>query len=811
MPTLADTLRKSRNQSLVRGPGGALSEESTEEIQNLAGQAGLPAPPTTALGAAAIGATPKQQDMMGSPAQKQAALNISAQAPGSTIQDALRRREVRSQATDVEAAQQEKSENLKQLGGLGDRVNDFINAQRKKLEQQQVQVQAADQAQTVQGQQADMSKLKPLLQQLQADPTNMQIQLEVNKALGYDINKQLSPDEINNLYKSATDSIVAGGAEAIDNDLNVDDLVQMEQFGYSKDQLAGLLNVPVEQLGSMSVGQIRNQVNQLMADEFSQTANLEQQAGSTTAGAAERALARQGAREASRVGTRSTEADVQNLEQQISNAEQVQFGGQSYKVDDLLRDDTISGIVSNYLNAAPGSPTRTQLEQSEPGLIQFIQKNQALLQDAAEKLSGGAQQFQNLQQDNRQTATMGGLLSNELAADLVPGFNELSAQNIDPNTVPVLAATQGMGENQKRQYAQNLQGIANEFPAVSGEMKTLTADEIRNLQLDSPSGKWSQFVDQQRKYQDIMQTPDGDIESLISKVYNVGGNADFAGDLKRNAALTALGITKPNSSLELIDSNRDGVPDSASEIKSRLVSGQPSLRDALNGEKKVSDPADYQSTPEAPIFDKNTLDRVVKGDKEAVQASLAKRLSGIASDGRIDAQELSDAYSRSFSTLSDTTLMGQQRELEFLLKKGNIDDQARNTISTLLDRNRIAITDKLLGSSENKAAQYDKILDKIYDNSKTGQGKKTNLTNPSYLRAQFPAVIKDIDSRIAQLQKAASKDSFFNSGPLKERIAELQKVRAGMEKTMRKAVSHAVKNSPNYVDVDQGYFLSIFD
>lgn len=234
MPSLAEKMEANKKK-LVRGPGGQLVEEGQESIQDLTTKAGLPVPPITPVGQAGIGANPDQMKMAGTPAQKDAAIQI-AQAPTENLQDVMRRQQVRTEAIAPELQKIEKSENLKNLGGLGDRVNDFINAQRTKLVQQSVGLQTAETAQKVSGGAADMATLKPLLQQLQADPSNMELQLQVNRALGYDASRQLSPAEVSGLYRSAVDSIAQSGAETIDNDLNVDDLTQTPEFGYDKQQ-----------------------------------------------------------------------------------------------------------------------------------------------------------------------------------------------------------------------------------------------------------------------------------------------------------------------------------------------------------------------------------------------------------------------------------------------------------------------------------------------------------------------------------------------------------------------------------------------
>jgi hypothetical protein len=798
-PTLAETLRSRQNsKQLVRGQNGVLSEESPEEIQDLAGQAGI-APPTTAIGAGAIGATPKQQDMMGTPAQKKAALNIAQQPVENTVQGALRRREVRNQATTQEQNEMNKSENLKSLGGLGDRVNDFINAQKQKMEQSQATMQVSDQGANAQGNQTDLSALKPVLQQLAADPNNMSLQMQVNQALGYDANRQISPAEIQNLYKSSIDSISAAGADAVADKLTAGDLISQGNLGYNAQQLSELLGVPVDQVSNMSVRQIHDQVNQLMSNEFSNTNQLEQQAGSVNAGQAERALAHEGAREASRVGIRSTEADVQHLEQQISNADQVQFGGQLYKVDDLLKDDNISGIISNYLNAAPGSPTRTQLEQTEPQLIHFVQKNQTLLQDAADHLQQGAQSFQQLQQSNKDAATMGGLLTPEMAADLVPGYNQLSDKSIDPNSVPVLAVAQNLNAGQKANYAATLKNLAAKFPGMTTELAGLTPQEIQELGFDDPNGKWKSFEEQEQKYQQIMNTPDEDLHGLISQVFNVGDNVDFGKEVQRSAAMSALGLAPQNHGLDLIDADHDGKLDSPADIRNRLATSQPSLKDAITGKKSVLDTQKYQSAPQIPEQSENwkydmRLSDDPKERQRQTQAAVYERLGSDVVDGVIDANDITKAFAKN----ANEDYKGKHQfdydvdasEMRYLLDHGNLDSKAKATLTDLLNRDTDKLTSSLMKSSQQIAPTEDiRSLANLIDPSKNDP--KANADSITQVRNEAPGQLQKIQDALDDISKINGK-TFVNMDKkvIDARVTELNEMRTSLQKALDLAHSN---------------------
>lgn len=701
---LQDLIKQNKQKVVRRGPSG-LTEESTEELQSLATKAGLEAPPLLATSAGTIGANADQQKMVGSAAQKKKALSLSL-SPDQNLQDVVRTQQARTQQTGQEQAANEKSETLKNLGALGDRVNDFINAQRSKLQQQadtqtEVAVQSAD---SFQGK--SIADIKPLLEQLRANPSDMNLMLQVNQALGYDAKRQLDPNEIDSLYESAVDSISRGTAGNIDDDLNVEDLLTQGQLGYTREQLSELLGIPVDQVGTLSVGQIRDQVSKLADEEFSQTAQLEEKADSNLLGVAERGLARTAARDMSASGVRATEADVASLEEQVASADQVTFGGKSYSVEELLQDETISNIVTEYLNSAPGSETRRLIDEREPALRSFIEKNQTLLSEASQQLQTQATEFRTIQSDNKAASTLGGLLSDDVATALIPQFSQLSASRIDPSQVPVLAVANSLDSNQKQQYAQNINLLSSEFPSAMQEMSQLTADDIRALGLDNPGGKWQNYSRDQRRYQELVSIPDQDINALVSQVFDVGDNYDFDAEVRRNTARGTLGIGGTSDSLSIIDANNDGQVDSVEEIRSRLISAPPSLRSAIDDVSTVKGVQKYTppgATPE-PVHGMDANSAILDFNPQAIQAELYRSMAGAASDGRIDSSEL-DALLPNSSNPSK--LKSKLIQMEYLAKSGNLDGDTRNTLNQYISDTRSRITNDLFNGEEVSQAAPD--------------------------------------------------------------------------------------------------------
>lgn len=682
MPSLADQINQNQ-KVLTRGPDGQLTEETQPSIQDLAQKAGLSSPPLTASGAAAIGANPQQTKMQGTPMQKNAALNIAAQAPtNQDLSTTIREQQARTQATTQEQGSIQKSEDMKNLGSLGDRVTDFIQAQKNKLDQQNAQTQAATSLTNASGATltADQATaVQPLLQQLAADPSNMQLQLQVNQALGYDTTHQLSPTEIQGLYQDATSSIASSGAAAIQDNLTAQDLINQGGLGYDANQLSQLLGVPADQIGAMTVPQIRGKIQEAMANEFSQTQNLDQKAQSGNLGAAERALASQGAREASAVGTRSSEADVAHLQQQMQNAEQVSFGGKTMTIEQALSDDNISGTIADYLNAAPGSPQRTQLEQTEPQLVSFINKNQAVLADASQALQSGASQFQNIQTQN--SALRDGLNPN--LANALLGDNKLSASAIDVSQkAPLL---QYMQQNPD---ARNI--LSDVSPEEGQQLASLNQAQVTSL-LANGGANWKNYKEDAQKAADANQkvqaaASSGNPDDVINAVFNgdyPGGYRQFQVDYANEQTANMLGLPNDAKQYSSLGGTGGSTKAAAPDINA-LVSlysskiGAPSLTDEATGKRTSTS----SLTAPKPTIEESNLD-------DNQQALWKKLGSAVDNDGKVDYNELSSAglsYDQLRSIDANApAFKGQAQGLFHALSDAYINEQAPDPKASLPD------------------------------------------------------------------------------------------------------------------------------
>lgn len=765
MPTLAEALEQNKQKQLVRGPEGDLTEQTPQSVQTLATQAGLQAPPTTPLGQATIGANPHQQKMAGTPAQVTAANALSmAPAQQNNLQATQRTQQVRSQANTQEQAAQQKSTDMQNLGALGDRVTDFIQKQRENLQTQATAAQGQNQgvavAATDQFNGKDISGIKPLLAQLRANPSDMNLQLQVNQALGYNTATQLSPDQINSLYQSATDAIATGGAGIVDNDLSVDDLIGMGNFNYSKQELSHLLNIPEEQVGSMSVADIRNAVQKTQDQEFSKSKTLDQQAESNNLGQAERGLAQQAGQEASKVGTRSSEADVSKLEQQITNADQVQFGGQSYAVEDLLKDNTISGIISNYLNSAPGSDARNQLDKTEPQLSAFIKNNEAVLDDAAKQLSTGAQGFSDIQTANTSLQNFGGIqLDADLAKQVIPGFGTLQANKIDPSQVPLLNYVQQQATsnpNAAMQTANELNARKQADPEITNQLSGLNQDDWNHLDIANNGPNWQKYKAARDAELQIKNAPTWNADDFVKNVTTDGATYGQLQDrLDQSRVLDVLegkgagGIQVP----EYLDADHDGKLDSPDQIKQSVLAGMGNvdLKQAASGNVPSPFKAATVGTPNQPETD---LDN-----------SLVSKLSKYALDGNVSGDDLKNA------NLSDDELF----ELHNISKKSDSSMFDGDSLEQMITKSQQDKAAPYLSSANHEISDAGSILDKLNSiaTAPSGAGSTVNGAGLNQALSRRDKEVTSLQNQIDSVKSALALGNRVDSTSLKSILDNL--------------------------------------
>ena len=581
MATLSDILKQ--QFQVARSPGGQLSLERPQTISQLASRLGMPVQPTDPMSAAAIGANFDQQKMAGSPQQVQAAIT-QALEPSEQLTTA-ERRTPGSSAQPIFGARKTLA-NIGELSNIPERVQQFIEIQKQKILQASlVTQQAVEQVPGgVQGAtQINWVSLKSDLELFRANPADLQVLSRINQQLGRDSNSLLSPDEIKSMYQSAVEAIASGAQGVIDRDLTVGDLVQLPDFGVSLSDLAQSLNKPQDVVSSMSLKDLQESIESLEGRAEVQAVDVGAQAPEL--GQAEREEFREIGREISESGERVTEAELSRLEQAIEAGETVVFGGERRLLSDVLSDDFISKQVQDYLNAPEGDPSRKKLEESEPGLVDFIRKNVAALSQLSSQMESSSAELGKIQKENQALKQFGNVsLSDALMKSIVPGWGEISSSAIDISAIPLLNAAKRLPKEKAEQLAAAANAIQAGFPDLLDDLLGLSESEIEQL-ANKPEvlGTLSR-VNAAVAQIDALSTSNPD--SILDAFFGEDVSAEQLERQLQDDEIRAKMGMETSGLASLVDIDRDQKVDSPESILERMKAEQRGggLKEALRGD-----------------------------------------------------------------------------------------------------------------------------------------------------------------------------------------------------------------------------------
>lgn len=699
--SLADIVGQNK-KGLVKGPKGVLSEEEQPDLQGLTGQAGLPAAPTTAVGGAMIGATPQQQKMMGSPAQLQNALRMSAEG-AETLEGARQLKQARTATT----AEQEKMARAEELSGLSSAektAKALIDKEKQKL----APAAGADATAPTPAPEAMVVKQAPTGLNLTADAFNAVRPLIVNALTDIQAGKPIPPEtmaQINNALGKPIDSLVdentlkqflveskdlikQQGADAVANNLFVSDLLDEPEFGYTAPQLAELLGVDEEPLKKTAIGDLDLLIKNAQAQAFSTVTGARQALQSGLVGQAEAEALRGTIREASETGIAATEEDFQKLDDAVERADIITFGGKQMTIGDALKDETISQFISDYISATPEK--KKEMEAQEPALTTFVKNNQAVFDAANEGFKAGSAEFKKTQDT---TLAYAKNFPEQLLNTLVPDWKKPSGTSLQDRTkdIPFFQYFESFAKNPKaqKQISDNLTRIVNAYPDIVKDLKGLTAEDLKKLSLDkSSTTKLDEYVAGRKRYDEIQNLDPDNIDAIVQQL--AGGDTSVNAKaiqkaLTQNASLTLLGLEP--SDLSVFDSDGDGRLDNPA-----------TLLDSLKKNTSVSSLGRFLRTSKGwklPDFDTDAAEAV------GVSATLLDKLSRELRDGKLTAKEIERNNNFTIDELADI-----MTSKEF----GNFSVALRTGLNRLVGRLKSESFDADMRNA------LGKDLAKVYDN-----------------------------------------------------------------------------------------------
>ncbi|MDB4725792.1 hypothetical protein OAF54_00055 [bacterium] len=420
-------------QKLVRRQGRLVMEEEQK--------------PLTPGGAASQGATPDSAKMVGSSAQKKAVVDEAVAAPD-TLAGAQRYAGPRTQLTATEEAASTKAARLSQLGGLGARVEEQVRAQfQQPLEQAQLQLSPEMLAGFSEEEQGLLSQITGA-----ATPEEREAAL-----VGLANARGTDTTQIQSMLQDMGVSLGTQAQEAIGLEQVTMQPELMEEFG-GAEQVAADIGVTPEELAGMTVEDFEAKIDELEAQEFSQVEALKAELGSASPIRRQEIL--QELRALGATGITGVEKGVEDIQQQIEEADRVSFGGTEYELGDLLENDAISDAITS---AVRNPEALEELRNTEPALADWIDSNK-------ESLEGIVTDIEESQEAFRQTT--------EMLRDLTSGTSDTlqEAFGIDTQfmTAAQLEETQARlaetGSWQAMQENDELRQLFNERPELIGQL-----------------------------------------------------------------------------------------------------------------------------------------------------------------------------------------------------------------------------------------------------------------------------------------------------------------------------------------------------
>lgn len=556
-------------------------EQATPTSQ-LAGQAGLVAPPTTPGGVGALGGTPQQQAMAGSVAQKTSALRQSLDTT-TTLGEAEADKRYRSSLTAGEQATADKQKRLGEvLGGTQQKVQDLINAELSKQSSASsaasttLQTSGAIAAGAGKDQATIDASFAQLIKQMASGsgPTDPIVQGMINSLVTStgQTAEQIAAAAAAAATKQVQETSGQAAAGTVSDTVNVSNL--LPSLGTTREELAGLLGIDPTAVDTMSVGDLDKAVR-TVAESGSALSAAETEAASQSGllGAAERSAMREASREQSTAGVSVAETQLLDLGRALESADTVSFGGRQYTIEQLLSDETLSKLIGDYVTSAPGSEIRKRLD-SDPnaaGLLSFVKNYGDALTAAATGIGAAATENVAIQKANKELSTYapGMSLPDSIMKNIYgSGWGGIEASRREP--MGILAALKNASPEflqQNKQKITNALTMADRIaPEIAPEIASMNLESLdRFINYTGANGHEKTPMETllAGRYQlNELDSARGNVDSLINMYFGgtVGGTPGLQklldDDQKRKS-----GGYPANPTLAVLDKDRDGVLD----------------------------------------------------------------------------------------------------------------------------------------------------------------------------------------------------------------------------------------------------------
>ena len=579
-----------------------LASQSTSE---LAASKGLQVSPTSASGVGAIGGTPQQQAMAGTPLQKQSAIAAATKVAAPTGETALEQAKTLrgpSVASAEDEVKKRKAAGIANaMGTFGDKATELVEGALTGITQVTAKAEVAD-TNSIIANITDPSKKAQVTASLArlADPAlsaadRLAEEAKLADLLNSTPDTILTKDQKTALYKSATATTAAAAGQAVaaakgpDSKLTVSDI---QMLGTSIEELSSLTGLSGDEIGNMSIADLQNVLSTAGQQQFGETQAVQAGMASGLLSSTERAALRDTLRSLEETGVAGAESQYTSLLKDIDEGATVNIGGQSYSIEEILNEETMAGILTDYFND-PNSKQSKLLAAEEPDLVKWANENSDGIKGLIAQSASASGELKDIQtQAKAAFGTLGtqqaGLLNELTGIDLskiqtsVPVKDDNNQWTVDGKVFPPsVQAIMNAPVNKQGLMSTNLAALSE----VVGpeDLKSYTPEQIAKLELDKLTGKWATYANavKDANTQANLTQPEDQLDA-IAEGYDISDINDAVSDMSLYAA---LGYDTGN--LSTFDANKDGVFNSedVTALYNKQVVGapRPSLDSVLNG------------------------------------------------------------------------------------------------------------------------------------------------------------------------------------------------------------------------------------
>ena len=570
-------------------------------VNELAGQVGI-TPGTTAMTAGPL-ATPDQRKMMGTPAQKGA--RIATAAGETQLEQATKLRAPAEADEKTETAKRKAAALAGALGPMGDKVTQLVDAAMTRITGQQVEGAEADSGLQLKVNSAAevIKNLKPeaqtevadLIAKIGANPNDTAALNRLNVVLGRTADTAIGANEIPALMAAAPDIVKAAAGtavtKAVGETITLEDLGEM---GTTQEELASLLGIDPAEIPNLTITDLQNKIAAIQQAEFG--ASQEVQAGMSSAllSSTERAALRDVLATMEETGLAGAEFQVGQIGKDIADGRQVVVGNETYTVEELLSSPAMTDIVKKVLDDPEAKTDFVKaLKETDPDLYNWVISSKAGLEKLVTEAATGAGRYKEIQQKNL-TLLKPLLNQKDFFKDLdldvsALSDKELKIEDLPPSAQYILQQPPGA----QAAAADRLASLG------VGNVKNLTADQIKNLRPEDPNGPAAQWLAAQQQAKDITNLSDPN--DIFSRYFQMDTDFDTLNNMAKDAQIySSLGFDGGNAGIVVLAAPKGVIDAADAEALKQQMTQMPSLLDVANGVKPTG-PATNRLKGPAPL------------------------------------------------------------------------------------------------------------------------------------------------------------------------------------------------------------------